>query len=92
MAWNRYAADNPMADRVVFLRQRPRYAAPPVEELPDALTGEHALPPGRAARIAETTRWHQGHVSVVERCDRCGSVEPTVMPVGCTGLFHQRTT
>jgi hypothetical protein len=67
MAWTRHQRDNPQADRVMFMRNRPRHdeAQPPLEErAPDvvSLAGELAAT-GTSARVAEVTRWHHGETT-----------------------------
>lgn len=95
MAWNRHVAENPDASRPLFMQNRPAHADPTARltidpTQPSTATTGGTVTPVDAGRVAEATRWHQGEVTTVEACERCGSVDPAVGPTGCPGSFHHR--
>ena len=63
MAWTRYQEKEPNADRVVFMRNRPRHDhhehPAPVDPTNLSLSVEMAAT-GSAAKTVESTRWHKG--------------------------------
>jgi len=68
MAWTRYQRENPHAERVVFMRKRPRHDSTDTSAATQAAadTGADAAilaDTSSSARVAKVTVWHHGEVT-----------------------------